>query len=138
MAPTTPPFINPSLRTNGGDDGAAGALASATSAEKKQGSRALRGPKVSNNFEAAPTRRNPARGAKIDGGVAEAEAAGGSPRKQPRGPSPRKKLRGKETFLLRIDRVKAAAERGQVEPIGPEDPQCENRWLSFKGIEPSE
>ncbi len=30
MAPTTPPFINPSLRTNGGDDGAAGALASAT------------------------------------------------------------------------------------------------------------
>ena len=34
MAPATPPLINPSLRTNGGDDGAAGALASATSAEK--------------------------------------------------------------------------------------------------------
>jgi len=35
MALTTPTFINPSLRMNGGDDGAAGALASATSAEKK-------------------------------------------------------------------------------------------------------
>jgi hypothetical protein len=42
MAPTIPTFINPSLRTNGGDDGAAGALASATSAEKKQGSFLLR------------------------------------------------------------------------------------------------
>jgi hypothetical protein len=123
MAPTTPPFINPSLRTNGGDDGAAGALASATSAEKKQGNRAPRGPKVSNNFEVAPTRRNPARGAKIDGGVAEAEAAGGSPRKKPRGPSPRKKLRGEETFLLRLDRAKATAKCGRTEPIGLKDPQ---------------
>ncbi len=91
-----------------------------------------------NNFEAVLTCRKLARRAKIDGSMAEAEAAGGSPRKKPRSPSPRKKLRGKETFLLRIDRVKAAAERGQVEPIGPEDPQCENRWLSFEGIEPSE
>ena len=124
MAPTTPPFINPSLRTNGGDDGAAGALASATSAGKKQGSRAPRGPKVSNNFEAAPARRNPARGAKIDGGVAEAEAAGGSPRKQPRGPSPRKKLRGDGTFLLRLDRAKATTGRGRTEPSEPEsDPE---------------
>ena len=123
MAPTTPSLINPSLRTNGGDDGAAGALASATSAEKKQGSRAPRGPKVSNNFGSVPTRRNPARGAKIDGGVAEAEAAGGSPRKKPRGPSPRKKLRGEETFLLRLDRAKATAKRGRTEPIGLEDPQ---------------
>ena len=98
-------------------------MASATSAGKKQGSRAPRGPKVSNNFEAAPARRNPARGAKIDGGVAEAEAAGGSPRKQPRGPSPRKKLRGEETFLLRLDRAKATAERGRTEPIRLEDPQ---------------
>jgi len=97
MAPTTPPFINPSLPTDGGDDGAAGALASATSAEKKQGSRALRGAKVSNNFGSVPTRRNPAREAKIDGGVAEAEAAGGSPRKKPRSPSPRKKPRGEES-----------------------------------------
>jgi hypothetical protein len=70
---------------------------------------APRGPKVSNNFGSVPTRRNPARGAEIDGGVAEAEAAGGSPRKKPRGPSPRKKLRGEETFLLRLDWAKAAA-----------------------------
>jgi hypothetical protein len=124
MAPTTPPFINPSLRRNGGDDGAAGVLASATSAEKKQGSRALRGPKVSNNFGSVPTCRNPVRGAKINGGVAEAEAAGGSPRKKPRGPSPRKKLRGEETFLLRLDQAKATAEGGRTEPIGLEDPQC--------------
>ena len=82
MAPTAPPLINPSLRTNGGDDGAAGALASATSAKKKQGSRAPRGPKISNNFNPVPARRNPARGAKFDGGVAESEAAGGTPRKK--------------------------------------------------------
>jgi hypothetical protein len=123
MAPTTPSLINPSLRTNGGDDGAAGALASATSAEKNQGSRAPRWPKVSNNFGSVPTRRNPARGAKIDGSVAEAEVAGGSPRKKPHGPSPRKKPRGEETFLLRLDRAKATAERGRTEPIGLEDPQ---------------
>jgi hypothetical protein len=55
--------------------------------------------------------------------VAEAEAAGGSPRKKPRGPSPRKKVRGEETFLLRLDRAKATAERGRKEPIGLEDPQ---------------
>ena len=117
MAPTTPPFINPSLRTNGGDDGAAGALASATSAEKKQGSRAPRGPRVSNNYGSFPARRNPTRGAKIDGGVAEAEAAGGSPRKTPRGPSTRKKPRGEETFLLRLDQAKATAEHGRTEPV---------------------
>ena len=124
MAPTTPPFINPSaLRTNGGDDGAAGALARATSAEKKQGRRAPRGPKVSNNFGFVPTRRNPARVAKIDSGVLEAEVAGGSPRKKPHGQSPRKKPRGKETFLFRLDWEKAATERGRKEPIGLEDPQ---------------
>jgi hypothetical protein len=99
MAPATPPLINPSLQTNGGDDGAAGVLASATSAGKKQGSGAPRGPKVSNNFKSVPARRNPARGAKFNGGVAESEAAGGSPRKKPQDQSPRKKLRGAETFL---------------------------------------
>ncbi len=103
MAPATPPFINPSLRTNGGDDGAAGALARATSAEKKEGSRAPRGPKVLNNFGSVPTRRNPARMAKIDGGVAEAEVAGGSPRTKPHSQSPRKKPRGEKTFLFRLD-----------------------------------
>ena len=117
MAPTTPPLIHLSLRMNGGEDGAAGALASATSAEKKQGSRAPRGPRVSNNYGSFQARRNPARCAKIDGGVAEAEAAGGSPRKKPRGPSPRKKPRGEETFLLRLDRVKATAKHGRTEPV---------------------
>ncbi len=125
MAPTTPPFINPSLRMNGGDDGAAGALARATSAEEKQGRRAPRGPKVSNNFGSIPTRRNPARGAKIDGGVAEAEVAGGSLRKKRLGQSPRKKPRGETTFLFRLDREKAANEKGWKEPIGLKDPQGE-------------
>jgi hypothetical protein len=115
MAPTTPPLINPSLQTNGGDDGAAGALASVTLAEKKQGGRAPRGPKVSNNFGSVQARRNPARGAKIDAGVVEAEAAGGSPRKKPHGPLPRKKPHGKETFLLCLDRAKATAEH--TEPL---------------------
>ena len=118
MAPTTPPFINPSLRTNRGDDGAAGALARATSAEKREGSRGPKGPKVSNNFGPVPTRRNPARGAKVDGGLAEAEVAGGTPRKKPPGQSPRKKPRGEKTFLLRLDREKEATEQGRKEFIG--------------------
>ena len=42
MAPTTPPFINPSLRTNRGDDGAAGALARSVLQEP----RSNQGPKV--------------------------------------------------------------------------------------------
>ena len=117
MALRTPPLINPSHQTNGGDDGAAGALASATLAERKQGSRTPRGPKVSNNFGPVPACRNPARGAKINGGMAEAEAAGGSPRKKPHDPSPRKKPRGKEIFLLHLDPAKATAEHGRTEPL---------------------
>ncbi len=70
-----------------------------------------------NNFGSVQARRNPARGAKINGGIAEAEAAGGSPRKKPQGLSPRKKPRGKETFLLRLDRAKATAEHGRTEPL---------------------
>ncbi len=108
---------------NRGDDGAAGALARATSAEKKQRRRAPRGPKDSNNFGSVPTRQNPARVAKIDGGVAEAEVAGRSTRKKPHGQSPRKKPRGEKTFLFRLDREKAATEQGRKEPIGLEDPQ---------------
>jgi hypothetical protein len=62
--------------------------------------------------------------ARIDGGVAEAEAAGGSPRKKPHGSSPRKKPRGKGTFLLRLDWAKATAERSRTEPIELEgDPE---------------
>jgi len=74
-----------------------------------------------NNF---PARRNPAPGARIDGGVAEAKAAGGSPRKKPPGLSPRKKPCSEGTFLLRLDRAKATAERGRTEPIELEgDPE---------------
>ncbi len=77
---------------------------------------------VSNNFGSFPARRNPARVAKIDGGMAEAEAAGGSPRKKPHGPSPRKKPPGEETFLFRLDRGKETAEHdGRTEPIELED-----------------
>jgi len=62
--------------------------------------------------------------ARINGGVAEAEAAGGSLRKKPQGLSPRKKPRGKGTFLLRLDRAQATAEHGWTEPIELEgDPE---------------
>ncbi len=70
---------------------------------------------MSNNFGSVQARRNPARGAKIDGGVAEAEAAGRSPRKKPHSPSPPKKPRGKETFLFRLDRAKTTAEHGRTD-----------------------
>jgi hypothetical protein len=55
--------------------------------------------------------------------VAEAEVAGGSPRKKPHGQSPRKKPRSEKPFLFRLNREKAATERGRKEPIGLEDPQ---------------
>ncbi len=61
---------------------------------------------------------------RIDGSVAEAEAAGGSSRKKPPGLSPRKKPRSEGTFLLRLDRAKATAEHGRTEPIKLEgDPE---------------
>jgi len=133
MAPTTPPLINSSLQTNEGDGGAAGALASVTLAEKKQGSRAPRGPKVSNNFDSVPTCWNPARGAKLDGGVAESEAAGGSPRKKPQDHLPRKKPRGKETVLRRLDRAKAIAEQGRKEAIKLEEPHGNPKAIRMIG-----
>jgi hypothetical protein len=84
------------------DGGAAGAVAVATSAGKKQGRKApggLETPKVSNNFG----RRNPPRAAKFDGGVRELELTGGTP-------SPRKKARDKEDSSLdRLNRNKAFA-----------------------------
>jgi hypothetical protein len=98
MAPTTPLVINPSLRIlrmDSGDGGAAGAVAVATLARKKQGKKApggLETLKVSNNFGPAG-RRNPPRAAKFDGGVREPEFAGGTP-------SPHKKAQGKEASFL--------------------------------------
>ena len=116
MAPTTPTPINPSLilQTEAGNGGTAGAVAVATSAAKRGGKKAPGSPKiskVSNNFmpsircnpgrvakqngmsksEVAGGSRNAARGAKLDGGVVELEAAGESPRKKPQDHSPRKK-----------------------------------------------
>jgi len=88
--------------------------------EKKQGSRAPRGPKVSNNFESVPARRNPARGAKFDGGVAESEAAGGSLKKKLQDQSPGKKPQCAETFLRCLDRTKA--EQGRKEAVELEEP----------------
>ncbi len=45
MAPTTPLFINPSLRMSAGDGGAAGAVAMATAAGEKQQKKAPGTPK---------------------------------------------------------------------------------------------
>jgi hypothetical protein len=53
MAPTTPFNINPSLRllwNSMGDEGGADTVAVATSAEKRQGKKALKTLKILNNF----------------------------------------------------------------------------------------
>ncbi len=107
IAPTTPPGINPFcqiLRMESDDRGAAGAVAVAMWAKKKQVKRAPGGHetfRVSNNFGPAG-RRNPSRAVKLDGGVRESELAG-------RTPSPPKKVQGKEApFLFRPDPFAAA------------------------------
>ncbi len=84
------------------DGGAAGAVAVATSAGKKQGRKApggLETPKVSNNFG----RQNPPHAAKFDGRVRKPELVGGTPR-------PRKKAQDKEDSSLdHLDQKKAFA-----------------------------
>ena len=75
------------------------------------------GPKVSNNFDSVPALPNPVRGAKLDGLVAELEAAGGSPRKKPPDHSPQKKPRGEEILLLCLNRAKVIARQGQEEAV---------------------
>ncbi len=102
MAPTTPPGINPSLqilRMELDDGGAAGPVAVATWAKKKQEKRAPGGHetfRVSNNFGPAG-HWNPSQAVKLDGGVCESELAGGTL-------TPPKKARGKEApFLFRPD-----------------------------------
>ena len=62
-----------------GDDGAAGAVALATSAEKKREKKGL-GMRISNNF--GSPRRNPPRSTRTVG-VSEPEVAGGTPREEP-------------------------------------------------------
>jgi len=74
------------------DGGAAGAVALATSAEKRGGKKGL-GMKISSNFETIPRRRNPDLLAKLDG--SESEIAGGTPRKKSR------------NLAFRVDRERA-------------------------------
>ncbi len=112
MASTTPFNINPSLWllwNSTGDEEGAGAVAVATSAEKRQGKKALKTLKISNNFGSAG-RRNPPRAAKLDGGVSGPEIAGGMPRKRSEDGTPWKKAQGgEESFLLRLDCERAYA-----------------------------
>ena len=77
MAPTNTPIAGPApslLRMNAGGGSAAGAVALATSAEKKRGEKGLE-MKISSNFDRFP-RRGPSRLAKLD--VSEPEVAGGT------------------------------------------------------------
>lgn len=67
-------------------------------------------PKVPNNFGLVPSRQNPARGAKPDGGMLEA-TAGGPLKTKHQEPSPRKKPRCEETFLRRLNRERATKQR---------------------------
>ncbi len=85
MAPTTLPFkINPSiclLQDSKRDEGAAGTVAVATLANKKQGKKApggLQTLKISYNF-GSTGRWDPPRAAKLDGGGSKL----GTPRKRP-------------------------------------------------------
>ncbi len=110
MAPTTLPFkFNPSLcllQDSMRNEGAAGAVAVATSAKEKHGKKALGGLqtlKISNNFGSTGC-RNPPQAAKLDGGGSEL----GTPRKRPTEGTPRKMARGREVkFPFRLDRKKA-------------------------------
>ncbi len=93
MAPRISLFINPSLWMSAGDGGAAGAVAMATAARKKQQKKALGSPKISNNFKPVSRRNLPCL-AKGGGGVSEPELAGSTPKKWPQEWTPRKKARG--------------------------------------------
>jgi hypothetical protein len=112
MAPTTPPFkFNPPLclfQDSMRDEGAAGAVAVATSAKKKQGKKApggLQTLKISNNF-GSTGRRNPLQAAKLDGGGSEL----GMPRKRPAEGTSCQKARGGEVkFPFRLDCKRAYA-----------------------------
>jgi hypothetical protein len=118
----TPHVINPSLQIlwmESGDEGAAGAVAVATSAKKKQEKRDPGGRetfKVSNNFGPAGHQNSP-RAVKFDGRVHELELAG-------RTPSPHKGARGKEASSLFRPNPLAAAKGGRdvkAEAIAKDD-----------------
>ncbi len=105
--------MNPSLRLlhSAREEGAAGAVALATSAKKLHGKKAPGRPqtfKVSNNF-GAPRRRNPPQAAKLDGREIEL----GTPKKRPAEGTPRRMAQGKEVkFPFRLDCKRAYATRG--------------------------
>jgi hypothetical protein len=90
------------------DEGAAGTVAVATSAKKKQGKKApggLQTLKISNNF-GSTGRRNLPQAAKLDGGGSKL----GMPRKRPAEGTPRQKGQGGNVkFPFRLDREMAYA-----------------------------
>jgi hypothetical protein len=112
MAPTTPFNINPALwllRISMGDERGAGAVAVATSAKKRQGEKALKTLKISNNFGSAG-RQNPPRAAKFDGVLSKPEIAGGTLKKRSKdGTSCKKAKGGEESFLFCLNRKWAYA-----------------------------
>ena len=111
MAPTTPFNINPSLwllQNSMGDERGAGAVVVAMSAKKRQGKKALKTLKISNNF-GLPGIKTP-RAAKLDSGVSRPQIAGGMPRKRSEDGTPHKKAQGgEESFLFRLNRERAYA-----------------------------
>jgi hypothetical protein len=109
MDPTTFLFINPSLWMSAVDGGAAGAVAMATLAGKKQQKKSPGSPQISNNIKLVG-RQNLSRLAKAGGVVSEPEAAGSTPRKRPQEGTPRKKAQGgKGTFFFRVDHKRERA-----------------------------
>ena len=140
MAPTTTPIANPApriLRTDAGGGSAAGAVALATSAEKKKRGKKGFKMKILNNFETI-RRRNPDRSAKLDGSVSESEIAGGTPRKKPRnhtlrGDCERAKC-GKNRAMMPVTQ-----DGGDDGPAEEEDPpqgahQEYQEWVHPRGV----
>jgi hypothetical protein len=82
MALMPPLFINPSFWMSAVDGGAAGVVAMATAAGKKQQKKAPGSPKISNNFKPV-SRQNLPCVAKAGSGVSKPEAVGSRPRKWP-------------------------------------------------------
>jgi hypothetical protein len=105
--------MNPSLRLlhSAREEGAAGAVAVATSAKKMHGKKAWGSPqtfKVSNNFR-APGHQNPPRAAKLNG----VEIELGTPKKRPAEGTPQRMARGGEVkFPFSLDCKRAYAAWG--------------------------
>ena len=84
-------------------------MAVATSAKKRQGKKALKTLKISNNFESSG-HRIPPRADKLDGGLSRPEITGRMPRRRSKDGTPCKKARGgEESFLFRLEPERAYA-----------------------------